>query len=125
MAKKVIVLTNSIDVGILDANSPYQHVNIVRYQHRTDSKVISITCEVGNMIDDIWIPGLEFICVESGYHKSISVIDQPDLDPAHTHYTDVVTSVPGGSLDLRAEELQKLYEMVLLEGHYEGTIQDV
>lgn len=125
MSKKVIVLTTPINIGDLDSNSPYYHVNIVRYQHRTDNKFISVTCEVGNMVDDVWTPGTENICISAGYHKGITIMDQPDLDPPHTHYTDVATSTPDGNLDLRSEELKRLYNIILSEGHYEGTVQDV
>lgn len=125
MAKKVIVLTTPISVGDLDPNGPYLHVNITRIQHVSDMNTISITCEAGNMVSDVWTAGHDNLCIPAGHTKGISIIDQPDLDPPHSHYTDVVTSIPGGVLDLRAELLQKLYEVVLTEGHYAGTIQDV
>lgn len=51
-------LTTSVTVGDLDPNGPYQKVRIVRQGHDSVRSMIAIDLEYGNVVNNVWIPGL-------------------------------------------------------------------
>lgn len=120
-----IQLTTPKDTGDLDPNAAqYAQVKIVHQGIDVSAKIITLRVELGNTVNGAWQPG---ILPPSNYvikNRPAVMVGGVETAPASPAYDSLVTQLPGNTTEsIYAQSADILYQWLLDNGHYVGTIQ--
>ena len=124
-----IQLTDSLSVGDLDPNGPYQQVKLVYFACLVNDKKFNLKFVYGNTIDGKWVDSIN---AGTARVKEFVVMDVPaDLDEngdpipdtETTDYTDLVSKTSEAADELYYDKVAgHLYQWAIDNGYFSGTI---
>lgn len=105
-----IQLTTALDMGAVDDD--YTHVKIMEFTHDALESAILLTVQHGTLSGQTFVRG-----------KKIPNTTQKTFKVTGQDYTDLVAELPANTTEtLYAQVAKALYQWLIDNGHYAGTI---
>jgi len=116
--------TGDLDLSAL--NNAYGEIKIIKQDIDVTNKVISLSIEYGNTVNDIWIQGIlppqEFKI--RNMPAQYDLLEPPnEIVPAIAHYDILISQLPtDANISIYNNVAVALYQWLIDNGYFSGTI---